>query len=87
MAILISSPKSGSLKVQNTAASPQSSYLTNLSTCIVAGDYSANQVTITNNDNQLLAGFPLSQISTISASVQSFGMQWAVDSIATLIMV
>jgi len=86
MAIIITSPVTGSLRIQSTAASPQVSYLTNIATCIVSGDYSSNSVLITDTDNRLLEQFPVSSITRISASTQGFDLTFAVDAIASLIM-
>lgn len=95
MALIISSPLQGSLKVQNTnpsaSVSPDSFY-TNLSTTIVEGDpnYQTNSpiigAVILRNVEGNIATFPLASISAIAASTQTFGLKWAVDSVAGLIM-
>lgn len=95
MALIISSPVTGSLKVRNTNPSASTSpdtFYTNLSTVTVIGDpnYQTNSATIgaviLDSVPGNVATFPLASISQISASTQAFGLQWAVDSIALLIM-
>lgn len=89
MAILITSPVTGSLKITNTAASPQSYYLANNQTVNVYGNYLyPNQVFIANSNQQVIFQANVSGITTIAASTPAGGynLQQAIDNIATLIM-
>lgn len=96
MALLISSPVTGSLQVHNTnpaASLAPDTFYTNLSTATVIGDpnYQANSpiigaVRLQNETQGEIAVFPLAFISQISASTQAFGLNWAVNSVAKLIM-
>lgn len=88
MSYLITSPTAGSLKITNTAASPQSNYLCNNTTVNIIGDVFLQQVNILNSEQQLIQGIPLNKITTIAAStpVSGFNLQQAVDTIAALII-
>jgi hypothetical protein len=89
MAILISSPVTGSLKITNTAASPLSNYLVNNSTVNVGGDpNNQQQVFITNEQQDIIFQTKVSNITTIGASTPAggFTMQNAIDAIASLLM-
>jgi len=89
MAILITSPAVGSLKVTNTSASPRSYYLCNNQTVNVYGDPNYQQnVIIANELQQTIFEAKLTDISTIGASVPAggFTIQNAVDAIASLII-
>lgn len=87
MAILITAPVTGSLKITNTSASPQSNYLCNLQTAGVTGDALNLAVNITNNNGYNLAYIPLNKLTNVGASgAGSFTLQNAVDAISSLIM-
>lgn len=86
MSIIITSPVVGSLKIQNTSASPQSNYLCNNQTVNVQGDPFYQAVNILNSQQQVIVQLPLSKIATIAASTMSFNLQQAVDQISALIM-
>lgn len=86
MSIIVSSPVVGSLKIQNTSASPQSNYLANNQTVNIVGDVFQQSVNILNSNQQVIVALPLNKITQIAASTQSFGLQFAVDAIATMIM-
>ncbi len=88
MSIIISSPVAGSLKINNTSASPMNQYLCNLKTVTVNGDYGSNTARIINENGQPIIQIPYMQITSIGAS--GFGGNWslvnAVDAIASLII-
>lgn len=89
MAIIITSPTVGSLKITNTSASPQSNYLCNNQTVNVNGDpNNQQQVYITNELQQIIFEAKISNITTIGASTPAggFNIQQAVDAIASLII-
>ena len=86
MSIIVTSPVVGSLKINNSSASPQSNYLVNNQTVNVVGDVFQQAVNILNSNQQVIVALPLAKITQISASTQAFGLQFAVDSIATLLM-
>ncbi len=90
MAVLytITSPVAGSLKIQNSSASPQSNYLCNNQTVNVQGDPFYQAVSILNSNQQTIIQLPLLNIATIAAStpVNGFSLQQAVTEIANLIM-
>lgn len=89
MAILITAPAAGSLKIQNTSASPQTNYLCNNQTVNVYGNYLyPNTVFIANSEQQVIFQANLTSISTIAASSPAggFNLQQAVTEIANLIM-
>ncbi len=87
MAIIISSPASGSIRIQNTAASPMTNVLCNLYTVNVIGDPFQQAVAIQNSNGQVMQVIPISQLTTVSASVpSSWTLQNAVDAISSLII-
>lgn len=89
MAILITSPSPGSLKVTNTAASPLTNYLCNNETVNVYGEPNNQQeVYIANSNQQVIFSAKVSDITTIAASVPvgGFTLQNAIDAIASLII-
>lgn len=88
MAIIITAPSQGSLKINNSAASPQSNYLCNLQTVTVSGDVFNQAVDISNELQQVIVSLPINKITTIAAStpVLGYNLQQAVDSIAALII-
>ena len=89
MSILITAPVTGSLKIQNTSASPQTNYFCNNQTVNVYGNYLyPNTVFIANSNQQVIFEANLSAISTIAASSPAggFNLQQAITEIANLIM-
>jgi hypothetical protein len=89
MSILITAPVTGSLKIQNTSASPQTNYLCNLQTVNVSGNYNyPNHVSIANSNQQIIFDTNVSSISTIAASTPAggFNLQQAITEISNLIM-
>ena len=89
MSILITSPVAGSLKIQNTSASPQTNYLCNLQTVNVNGNYQyPNHVFIQNSNQQVIFDANLSDITTIAASTPAggFNLQQVITEISNLIM-
>lgn len=87
MAIIVTSPITGSLKINNSSASPMSSYLCNLKTVTVNGDFSSGMVNILNQNGQPLIQLPLNKLTIVGASgAGSFTMQNAVDAISSLII-
>jgi hypothetical protein len=85
MGIIITAPKTGSLQIQNTSASPQSNYLCNLATDNVVGDGFVQTVNIYNSNQQLIQSFPVSKITNIGGVPFSGTLQTAVDDIALLL--
>lgn len=87
MSIIVSAPIVGSLKINNSSASPLSMYLCNLKTVTVNGDFSSGMVNILNQNGQPLIQLPLNKLTTVGASgAGSFTMQNAVDAISSLII-
>lgn len=89
MAILITSPTVGSLKITNTAASPQTNYLCNNQTVNVYGEPNNQQeVYIANSNQQVIWSSKVVNISTIAAStpVGGFTLQQAITEISNLII-
>jgi hypothetical protein len=89
MGILITAPTTGSLKITNTAASPQTNYLCNLQTVNVSGNYNyPNRVSIANSNQQVIFDANVSSITTIAASTPTdgFNLQQVITEIANLIM-
>lgn len=89
MSILITAPVTGSLKIQNTSASPQTNYLCNLQTVNVNGNYLyPNHVFIQNSNQQVIFDANISLISTIAASTPAggFNLQQVITEISNLIM-
>lgn len=91
MAIIISSPSPGSLKITNNAlsASPQTQYLCNLQTVTVYGQLTVpaeQDIFIANSNQQVIFQTKLANISNIGASGFGFTIQQAVDAIASLII-
>lgn len=87
MAIIITSPVQGSLKVTNSSASPVDSFYCNLQTIAVEGAPFDQSVSLVNSNGQNIVNFKLSNISTIGASgTTNFTLNNAVDAIASLIM-
>ncbi len=87
MAILVTSPAAGSLRITNTAASPMTNVLCNLYTVNVIGDVFQQAVNIQNSNGQVMQVIPISQLTTVSASVpSSWTLQNAVDAISSLIV-
>lgn len=85
MAVIITAPVTGSLKIFNSSASPQSNYLCNLQTMNISGDPFNQAVNIANSEQQTIYSVKLSNLSLVGAA--SVGtLQAAVDAIATLIM-
>lgn len=88
MAIIITSPVTGSLKINNNSASPQSNYLCNLQTVNIIGNVFQQAVDIQNSNGQVIVELPLKNISNIGASGSAVfpTLQNAVDAIASLVM-
>jgi len=88
MAILVTSPVQGSLKINNSSASPQSQYFCNLQTVNIIGDVFQQAVDIQNSNGQVMIALPLNKITNIGASgsPQVFSLQSAVDAISSLVM-
>ncbi len=91
MAILITSPVAGSLKITNTgtSASPQTQYFCNLQTVTVYGQLTVpaeQDIYIANEQQQTIWQAKLSNLTNIGASGFNFTLQNAVDAIASLIM-
>jgi hypothetical protein len=85
MAIVIASPKTGSLAITNTSASPQTNYLCNLATDNVIGDPFYQIVAIQNSNQQVMVQVPLNKITSIGGVAFSGTLQQAVDDIANLL--
>lgn len=79
MAILLSAPTIGSLKVQNTSASPMTMYICNLKTVTVTGDFSSNNVQVLNANGQPLLQIPVNKITNIGSSGANFGNVFSMD--------
>lgn len=88
MAIIVSSPVAGSLRINNSSASPQSNYLCNLQTVNIIGNVFQQAVDIQNSNGQVIVELPLKNITNIGASgVGAFPtLQNAVDAISSLVM-
>ncbi len=86
MALIITSAGTHSLRVDNSAASPQANYLCNMDTVNVIGDVFQQAVVIQNSNGQVISTFPINQLTTVGASgAGSFTLQNGVDAIASLI--
>jgi hypothetical protein len=86
MAIIITSAGTHSLKVNNSAASPQASYLCNLDTVSVVGDVYQQAVNLQNSNGQVMAVFPVSELTTVAASSPaSWTLQNAIQAVASLV--
>lgn len=87
MAIIITSAGTHSLRVNNSAASPQANYLCNMDTINVIGDVYAQSVAIQNSNGQVMQSIPIAQLTTVAASTPtSWTLQNAVQAIASLII-
>lgn len=87
MAIIITSPAAGSLKINNSSASPQSQYLCNLVSTVVVGDPINQSVAIQNAEGGVMFSVQVKRLTTVAASSPAF---WtignAVDAISSLII-
>ena len=87
MSVIITAPSAGSLKITNSSASPQSSYLCNLESTIVSGDPFYNTINIANSNQQNIYSVSLNKLTTVGPSgAGSFTLQNAVDAISSLII-
>ncbi len=87
MALIITSAGSNSLKVNDSSASPQANYLSNLNSVNVIGDVFQQAVVLQNSNGQVMSTFPLSELATVAASTPtSWTLQNAVDAVASLII-
>lgn len=86
MAIIITAPVTGSLRINNSSASPTTNVLCNLSTVNVVGDVFQQAVNIQNNLGQVLQVIPLKSLTSVGASGSISTLQNAIDAISSLIM-
>jgi hypothetical protein len=87
MSVIITSPVVGSLKINNSSASPQSNYLCNLQTVNVDGNPFSQSVSILNELQQPIYSVSINMLTSVGASgATNFTLQNAVDAIASLIM-
>ncbi len=87
MAITISSPAAGSLKITNTAASPMSNYLCNLKTVQVGANANSGEIYIQNELSQNIFTVQRVDLTTVAASTPTFWtFENAVAALASLII-